>query len=105
MTLHLGIALALLCAVATNVAFLLKHRGACEAPAVCWRSPLRSGRALFRSRAFTFGMLVALGAWILHVGALALAPLSLVQALISGGLVVLAVLAERVFGFRVGRRQ
>ena len=48
---------------------------------------------------------VALGAWVLHVGALALAPLSIVQAVLSGGLVFLAVFAERFFGFRLGRRQ
>jgi drug/metabolite transporter (DMT)-like permease len=36
---------------------------------------------------------------------MAMAPLSLVQAVISGGLVFLTVLAERVFGFKVGRRQ
>src|SRR5207237_2615499 len=41
----------------------------------------------------------------LHVAAMALAPLSIVQAVISGGLVLLTVLAERCFGFRVGRRQ
>ena len=41
----------------------------------------------------------------LHVGALALAPLSIVQAVLSGGLVFLAVLAERFFGFDLGRRQ
>ena len=51
------------------------------------------------------GWLVALGAWGLHVGALALAPLSVVQAVLSAGLVFLAVLAERFFGFRLGRRQ
>jgi drug/metabolite transporter (DMT)-like permease len=45
------------------------------------------------------------GAWLLHVAALALAPLSLVQAVIYGGLVFLAVLAERVFGLKVGLRQ
>ena len=39
------------------------------------------------------------------MAALALAPLSLVQAVISGGLVFLTVLAERFFGFSVGRRQ
>jgi drug/metabolite transporter (DMT)-like permease len=39
------------------------------------------------------------------VGALALAPLSIVQAVLSGGLVFLAVLAERYFGFHLGRRQ
>jgi drug/metabolite transporter (DMT)-like permease len=85
--------------------FLYKHRGARAAADVDWRRPVGSAAALFRSRWFALGMLVALGAWILHVAALALAPLSLVQAVISGGLVFLAVLAERVFGFRIGRRQ
>jgi drug/metabolite transporter (DMT)-like permease len=41
----------------------------------------------------------------LHVGALALLQLSVVQAVISAGLVFLAVLAERFFGFDLGRRQ
>ena len=50
-------------------------------------------------------MLVALVAWTLHVLALALAPLSMVQAIIAGGLVFLTVLAERWFGFTVGTRQ
>jgi drug/metabolite transporter (DMT)-like permease len=39
------------------------------------------------------------------VGALARAPLSIVQAVLSGGLIFLAVLAERYFGFRLERRQ
>ncbi len=105
MTLQLGILLALLCALVSNLGFLLKHRGACAAAAVDMRHPLRSGKALFKSRWFAIGMLVALGAWILHVGALALAPLSIVQAVISGGLVFLTVLADRYFGCEVGPRQ
>ena len=100
-----GLALALACAVATSVAFLLKHRGAVLAPPVRVRHPLRSAADLFRSRWFAIGWAVALGAWVLHVGALALAPLSIVQAVLSGGLVFLAVFAERFFGFRLGRRQ
>jgi drug/metabolite transporter (DMT)-like permease len=48
---------------------------------------------------------VAILAWGLHVGALSLAPLSIVQAVLSGGLVFLAVFAERFFGFRLGPRQ
>ncbi len=95
----------MLCALATNVGFLLKHRGACAAPAVSLRHPLRSAAGLFRSKWFTLGMLVALIAWTFHVAALALAPLSLVQAVISGGLVFLTVMAERFFGFTVGTRQ
>jgi drug/metabolite transporter (DMT)-like permease len=105
MTVQIGILLALACALATNLGFLLKHRGACAAPDVDWRHPLRSGAALFRSKWFAIGMLVAVVAWVLHVGAMALAPLSLVQAVISGGLVFLTVLAERFFGCTVGRRQ
>jgi drug/metabolite transporter (DMT)-like permease len=105
LTLQLGIFLSLLCAFATNVGFLLKHRGACAAPDVSLRHPVASAVGLFRSKWFTVGMLVALCAWSLHVGALAMAPLSLVQAVISGGLVFLTVLAERFFGCTVGTRQ
>jgi drug/metabolite transporter (DMT)-like permease len=105
LTIQLGIILSLLCAFATNVGFLLKHRGACAAPAVSLRHPVASAIGLFRSKWFTLGMLVALIAWSFHVAALALAPLSLVQAVISGGLVFLTVLAERFFGFTVGTRQ
>ena len=105
LTLQLGILLSLLCALATNVAFLLKHRGACAAPDVSLRHPIASAVGLFRSKWFTIGMLVALVAWTFHVAALALAPLSMVQAIIAGGLVFLTVLAERWFGFTVGTRQ
>jgi drug/metabolite transporter (DMT)-like permease len=105
MTVQIGILLACACALATNLGFLLKHRGACAAPDVDWRHPLRSGAALFRSKWFAVGMLVAVVAWFFHVGAMAMAPLSLVQAVISGGLVFLTVLAERYFGCCVGRRQ
>jgi drug/metabolite transporter (DMT)-like permease len=100
-----GLALALASALATNVAFLFKHRGAVLAPPVRVRHPLRSAAGLFGSKWFTVGWIVAVGAWGLHVGALALAPLSIVQAVLSGGLVFLAVLAERYFGFHLGRRQ
>jgi drug/metabolite transporter (DMT)-like permease len=105
MTIYLGILLALACAFTTNLAFLYKHRGACAAPAVHVHHPLRSARGLFRSRWFAIGMLVAVGAWTLHVGALALAPMSVVQAVLAGGVVMLAVMAERFFGFRIGPRQ
>jgi drug/metabolite transporter (DMT)-like permease len=104
-TLQLGILLAFACAIATQLGFLYKHKGACAAPRVDMRHPLRSGRALFASRWFAIGMLVAMGAWAFHVAAMAMAPLSVVQAVLSTGVVILAVLAERIFGFEVGRRQ
>src|SRR5512133_634869 len=104
-TMILGLILALASALATNVAFLFKHRGAVLAPPIRVRHPLRSAANLFRSRWFAVGWMVAIVAWVLHVGALSLAPLSIVQAVLSGGLVFLAVLAERFFGFQLGRRQ
>ncbi len=101
----LGLLLAVASAVGTNVAFLFKHRGAVLAPPIRIRHPLHSARDLFSSRWFAVGWMVAILAWGLHVGALSLAPLSIVQAVLSGGLVFLAVLAERYFGFQLGRRQ
>jgi drug/metabolite transporter (DMT)-like permease len=101
----LGLILAVASALATNVAFLFKHRGAVLAPPIRVRHPLRSAVGLFRSKWFLVGWIVAIVAWGLHVGALSLAPLSIVQAVLSGGLVFLAVLAERFFGFQLGRRQ
>src|SRR4051812_22166335 len=99
MTLTFGILLALACSFATNLGFLYKHRGACAAQSVDIKHPLRTVRFLFSSSWFAIGMGVATGAWAFHVAALALAPLSLVQAVLSGGVVLLAVMAERLFGF------
>jgi hypothetical protein len=103
--LQLGTLLALACALATNVAMLCKHRGAMAAPDVQLSQPLRSGAALFRSRWWTIGFGIAVGAWALHVAALAVAPISLVETTISGGLVLLAWFAQRWFGVRVGPRE
>jgi len=105
MTLQLGILLALICAFLTNLGFLYKHRGACAAPPVDVRHPLRTARALWSSKWFAIGMGVAVTAWLFHVAALALAPMSVVKAVLAGGMVLLAVMAERLFGFEVGRRQ
>src|ERR1035441_7793724 len=88
----LGIFLALGCALTTNVGFLFKHRGACAAAPVDFRHPLRTGKALFSSRFFALGMLIAAGAWIFHVAALAVAPMSIVQAVLAGGVVLLAIM-------------
>jgi hypothetical protein len=105
MTLMLGIMLALACALATNVGFLFKHRGACSAPSVDIRHPLRSARSLFASKLFAVGMAIASGAWIFHVAAMSVAPMSVVQSVLAGGVVLLAVMAERTFGLTISRRQ
>jgi multidrug transporter EmrE-like cation transporter len=101
----LGLICALLSALGTNLAFLFKHRGAVAAPDVDMRHPLRSAVDLFRSKWWSIGWGVAGVAFALHVAALTLAPISIGQAVLAGGLVFLAVLAERFFGFDLGRRQ
>jgi multidrug transporter EmrE-like cation transporter len=85
--------------------FLFKHRGAVRAPTVEWSSPLRSTLALFRSPWYALGLAVAMASWGLHVAALALAPISLVQSIIAGGLVLVTILADRLFGLHVSRRE
>lgn len=102
---QLGLLLALATSVASLVGFLLKARGAIESPDVDWRRPLRSSLRLFRSPAYTLGMAVAMASWGLHVAALSLAPISLVQTVIAGGLVLLTVLANRVFSQDVEQRE
>jgi hypothetical protein len=105
MSIELGILLALLCAVVSNLGFFFKHRGACEAARVDIRHPLKSARNLYASPWFAIGMVVATSAWGFHVAALALAPMSVVQVVLAGGVVLIAVMADRLFGFQVGPRQ
>jgi hypothetical protein len=102
---EIGIALSIGCAATGNVAMLCKHRGARQAPAVTLGNPIRSVAELFRSRWWTIGFLVAALAWALHVAAIALAPLSLVTAVVAGGIVLIAYPAERYFGHSLGRRE
>ena len=102
---QIGLLLALVCAFTSIVGFLYKHRGAVESAPVEWRRPVSSSIALFKSRWYVLGILVALGSWGFHVAALSLAPISLVQSVIAGGLVLLTVVAERLFGFTVTRRE
>src|SRR3954452_17376168 len=103
--LQLGIFLALGSAFVANLGLLCKYRGAVASPTVKMSHPLRSTAALFRSRWWVIGFAVAFVGWTLHVAALSVAPLSLVETTISGGILLLAWIAERWFGVRVGARE
>jgi hypothetical protein len=105
MTPEIGILLALACAFVANLGFFYKYRGANAVAKVSVRHPLRSARALYSSRWFTLGMAIAVASWGLHVAALAVAPMSVVQVALAAGVVLIAVMAERMFGFEVGPRQ
>jgi drug/metabolite transporter (DMT)-like permease len=100
-----GIGLALVAALMANLASLLKHRGCQRVAPVQIGRPLRSARSLARSRWFAAGWIVAAAAWMVHVAALSMAPISLVQAVLAGGAVSLAVMSQQLFGNRVARRQ
>jgi drug/metabolite transporter (DMT)-like permease len=102
---EIGVGLALVAAVTTNLASLLKHRGCQRVPLIQLRAPLQSVRRLAGSRWFAAGWGLAAIAWFIHVAALSMAPISVVQAVLAGGAVTLAVLSQRLFGDAVERRQ
>jgi drug/metabolite transporter (DMT)-like permease len=102
---EIGLGLAAAAALMTNLAALLKHRGCQHAQPVRISRPLGSLRGLATSPWFAAGWSLAALAWFVHVAALSMAPISLVQAVLAGGAVTLAVLSQRLFGERVERRQ
>ena len=101
----IGLGIAALSALATDIGFLMRQRGATAAPDVDVRKPVGTIKALFRQKWWSIGFGVAFVAWACHVASLSLAPLSLVQAVLASGFVMLAILAERWFGFKVGKRE
>ncbi len=105
LSVQIGLVLALLTAFGSVAGFLYKFRGANEAPAVELTRPIHSTIVLFRSPLYALGIVIAFASWGVHVGALALAPISLVQSVIAGGLVLLTVVADRLFGIDVTRRE
>jgi len=102
---QIGLLLSLATAFASVLGFLYKHRGATAMPTVDMAKPLRTSFALFKNPWYTLGIVTATVGWGFHVGALALAPISLVQATIAGGLVFLTVIADRLFAHEVTRRE
>lgn len=102
---QLGLLCAVLTALGSIVGFFLKHKGAMKAPLVDARRPIHSTIELFKSPIYTLGCVVATTSWGFHVAALALAPISVVQSVIAGGLVLITVVADRFFGHSVTRRE
>jgi len=99
-TLLAGLGLALGSAAALNWGYFAQHQAAVALPRLTLRHPLASLAVLFRNLRWLAGFLVGIGGWVLYVAALALAPLSLVQATSAGGVGILALLAWRATGAR-----
>ena len=96
-----GLALALSASVAQGAGFLCQHLTAAGRPAVSIRRPIATIRSMLASAWWRLGLLFAAMGFLLHLGALALAPISLVQAFVAGGLALVAPLAAHVFHHRL----
>jgi len=103
--LGLGLLLALGTAVAFNWAWVAQHSAASQLPPLSVRRPLQSLRLLFSHRGWVVGFSTGVVGWGFYVLALALAPLSLVQAVSAGGVGVMAVFAQRAAGERLPQRE
>lgn len=98
-----GLALAIVASLALNAGYLLQHLGGVSVPAVDVRRPVATIRGLLRSRLWVVGTAAGFLGSLLHAGALAQAPLSLVQAFSAAGLAILVPLAARCTGTRLHR--
>jgi hypothetical protein len=100
-----GLLLALASACAFNWSWVAQHTVTSRMPPLSVRRPFSSLRLLFGNRRWLFAFMVGLCGWALYIWALALAPLSLVQAVSAGGLGLLALFAQRASGERLPGRE
>src|SRR5262249_17101181 len=90
-----GLLLALVSAALINLGFLLQHRGLEQSGAEAGARMF--GRAL-RSRAWLGGQALGWLGFVAQIAAVAIAPLSLVQAFAAGGLALSVPLSATLFG-------
>jgi hypothetical protein len=95
MQIALALVITLVSSCALNVGYLVEHSVASKLPPLSARHPLHSARLLLGQRRWLLGFGVEATGWLLYVLALALAPLSLVQATAAGGIGILAVMVSR----------
>ena len=94
-TLLAGLVLAFASAVVINLAYLREHAAASRLPTLSFRRPVHSVGLLLRDKPWLLGWAMESAGFALYVAALALAPLSLVQAIGAGGIGVLAFVSAR----------
>ena len=98
MEIALALFATVLSACALNVGYLIEQSVASRLPRLTIRRPVRSARSLLTQRLWLLGFGIESVGWLLYVLALALAPLSLVQATAAGGIGILAVMVSRYRG-------
>lgn len=104
MSLAAGLVLALMAALALNVGFFVQHGATHNMTSLSLGRPLRSARLLVTDRQWMLGYLAGWIGWGIYIAALSLAPLSSVQAVVAGGVGVLAFLAHKL-GTPLERRE
>jgi len=98
MQIALALVITLISTCALNVGYLIEHSVASKLPPLSPRRPIRTARLLLEQRRWLLGFGIEMSGWVLYVVALALAPLSLVQAAAAGGVGILAVMVSRYRG-------
>lgn len=104
MSLAAGLILALVAAAALNIGFFVQHGATNTMASLSLRRPWKSIRLLVTNRQWLVGYAAGWVGWGIYIGALALAPLSLVQAASAGGVGILAVVVNH-FGTPLDRRE
>jgi hypothetical protein len=88
-----------------NWAYTKEHDAVAALPPLTARRPFRSLALLLRSSGWRVGFATETAGWLVYVTALALAPLSLVQAVSASGIAVLALLVVRGHPSRLSIRE
>ena len=88
-----------------NWAYTKEHDAVAALPPLTARRPFRSLALLLRSGGWRLGFSTETVGWLVYVTALALAPLSLVQAVSASGIAVLALLGVRGHPSRLALRE
>jgi hypothetical protein len=101
----IGLALALSASLAQGAGYLCQHLNAAERPPVSVRRPLRTLASMLGSPWWRVGLLLGATGFVLHLSALALAPISLVQAFVAGGLALVVPMAARAFHHHLTRAE
>lgn len=101
----IGLGLALAASLSQSGGYLFQHLSAAVRPPVSIRRPIRTLEAMLTAPWWRVGLMLAIAGFLLHLAALALAPISLVQAFVAGGLAMAVPLAARVFGHHLTRSE
>jgi hypothetical protein len=101
----IGLGLAFVAAVVTNMAYSFEHDAAAALPRMSPRRPLRVVDFLIHDRRWLKAFGAETAGWLMYVAALRLAPLALVQAVTASGVAVLAFATARGHPSRLARRE